>query len=233
MGVYCKNERSFLIIIFFVFSSSFSSILASGGRNVTQELEWHVKVGDTKTYIITKLRKNGNPHEYIDEVDTPQGIVNITMKKGTTIKLDILKLNLGAHLNCTYNDNITADGDDFSYYVRKTTENKSYWEEKVGEDEDVSFTDNLMVVKRKEPVNETVFRLFISKWNFMTGWMESESFKKANSTYVFAEWEVDSLNTDLDQIIFVDLPLSLSVLLIILIIYRKRKKKVISGKINL
>ncbi len=226
MGKNRTNERIFAIIISLVFSSYLIlSIPTSEAQNVTQELERYVKVGDTKTYMITKLSKNENPYEYIEEVDTPQGTVNVTMKKGTTIKLEILELNHGALLKSIYNDNITADGDDFSYYVRKTLTNKSYWEEFVGEDEDVSFTDNLMVVKSEDPVNESVYRLFVGKWNFMTGWMESEAHKEANSTQVFAEWELAALNTDLDQITCFNFPISLSFLLITLIIYRKRRNK--------
>ena len=223
-----KNYSKKRIVAYFLFAIFLScaahSISASDAQYVTQELEWRVEVGDTKTYIVTKLNKDGTPYKYLEEVDTLQGPVNITMKEGTTITLEILELNRGAHLNCIYNDDLIADGNDFCYYVRKTTTNKTYWAEQLDEGYDeVSFTEELIIVKREEVVNNSVNRLYVSKLNFMTGWLESEAVKVANSTHTFTEWELAAANMDLAHDTSFSFPIWFSALVLPILIYRKRR----------
>ena len=223
----CIKGRIVACLLFTIFLSHvLHSIPTSDARYITQELEWRVHVGDTKTYIVTKLNKDEIPYEYLEEVDTPQGPANVTMKKGTTITLEILELNHGARLNCIYNDDLIADGDDFSYYVGKTTANKSYWEEQFDEGYDeVSFTEESIIVKREEVVNESVYSLYVSELNFMTGWLESEAVKVANSTYTFIEWELAALNTDLAQVTSFSVSVWFSAVVFAVIIHKKRRKK--------
>ncbi|MFX1512892.1 MAG: hypothetical protein ACFFCQ_09925 [Promethearchaeota archaeon] len=107
-----------------------------------ENLEWKVKVGDKKTYEIKKINLNGT-HEDTVEIDTKEGEVNVTLKKGSkmTIEITILNETEFAYGIVKY-DNIKAIERDISYFIMPTTNNMTYWEEWAAAEEDEWYEEN-------------------------------------------------------------------------------------------
>ena len=189
-------------------------------HGVEWDLEWKVNVGDSQTYTFNNcfddLDSDGDGDkstQTITVTDEEGDSVNVTIKKGSTMKVEITELNeppgegvySGATIKITYNGKVTtpaqADAYAFCYdwlgtsFVRKTG-NKSYWEEQCSrypEDRNCSFDGDLIVFSAEQleyPFTGERRWKYECQLNWTTGWLFSVSCKRTNGTVTLMEYEL-------------------------------------------
>jgi hypothetical protein len=219
-----------------------------GNGRITQDREWKVEVGDTKTYRLTKyydtedLDNNGDPNSEDFSFENIEGeTINMTRQVGLTITYEIIEL-----------EPVTAPGGgraiaqiSFNGVKKKQEEldqapvfpvidNKSYYEKLVkgiNEKDPIpplishfaSLDGNIYTYEHtmNTTLDSTVFR--ISKSNWKTGWITYKytRFEYNNGTVQF---EIEDKIVENTVPGFVALPLICGLTLLTIIRIRKRKK---------
>ncbi|MHA1993591.1 MAG: hypothetical protein ACW97Z_03555 [Candidatus Hodarchaeales archaeon] len=224
-----------ILLLFLVFSTTRISAKPSDLLP-----KWEVNEGDSMIYTYTKYYcsedGDGNPNTYILSVITEHNeTVNLTIKKGLEIKVEILylgEIDPGGGfwglvtLQGTYGNivlkksNITVDGLLMGAIVHPTVDNQSYWEERITE-HDPSITnmsiEGASIIFEEKSENH----LWREEWNWKSGWVTSHILSVTNSSDVVYECEI-STNTARTTSGFKISSFSLFILFSIIIIARKR-----------
>lgn len=225
-----RNKRLFCFgLMFFLALSVFGS-----PSQAAQTAEWKVKVGDSKTYEVTKyydaylINYDGNP----DEENVTVGDQTYIYKKDITVKVEITKLNSIAEVNETYYGEVTISNalgttPQGSPWVDKTIDNKTYWEEFLPDDPTgaINYTvgDNLVEEKGKKPwiLDATITWEWTSKINYKTGWLEYMYQTLYNSSTTLTEVEFSVKGGAVPGF---ELPILLVGLFVVtILVYRKRR----------
>ncbi|MFX0052830.1 MAG: hypothetical protein ACFE8U_16250 [Candidatus Hermodarchaeota archaeon] len=182
------------------------SITSSTARSSTQELEWKVKEGDTQAYTVKKcfddfdIDDDGDKNNLkVNITDEDGKSVEITLKKGTTLKAEIVSLDSSnetqfffpsnysisgqAAVKLTFNNEVTGNFPDFFFFpfVIKTVDNKSYWEDQA-EANNFSVVGDLIVLVVEGDIFGDPLEMTL-KWNWKTGWLTFYSV-----TMIFSSW---------------------------------------------
>ncbi|MFX0205285.1 MAG: hypothetical protein ACFFDT_04820 [Candidatus Hodarchaeota archaeon] len=180
------------------------SITGSSARYSMQELEWKVKEGDTQTYSVKKcfdntdLDRDGDKNSIkVNITDEDGNLVEISLKKGSTLKAEIVSLDSSnsdnATVKLTYNDEVTEKPhSSFFFYnatpfVIKTVDNKSYWED-WAETNNFSVEGDLLVISGGEKILWSPMEVTV-KWNWTTGWLTFFSFTMYSKEEIALEFE--------------------------------------------
>lgn len=203
-------------IIFIVVLHLFLVIspIGSSARYLGQELEWKVKEGDTQTYSVKKSffatdsDEDGDNNSFTFVTSGEDGkLVEITLKAGSTLKVEIVTLTNStfnsstlnipmfgnATIKITYNDGFTTNNSaDVLFFIPnlfviKTVDNKSYWEDQV-ETTNISIEGDLIVVFEEWTILRSSVESTI-KWNWRTGWLDFFSFKMYTEEELRIEFE--------------------------------------------
>jgi len=158
-----------LILIFLSPSSDAKS-------QISQELDWAVKEGDSQTYIYTRYYSiyRENPYEVKASIRTVNGgISKITFKKGITISFEVEEVTkYGVLGKSTYYGNITTDRYTIAYalgswIIRKTIDNASYWKNLYQKKEEFSVVSNYVIYDYRISSAKLNY-LNVEKWNWKT-----------------------------------------------------------------
>ncbi|MHA2175519.1 MAG: hypothetical protein ACXABI_11875 [Candidatus Hodarchaeales archaeon] len=152
-----------------------SLFLQSSNATVLVDLEWKVNVGDSKTYIISKLCEeadydgNGDPTTILTLItDINKESVEILLMEGSTFTVEIISLNDSALIQITYNGNITTQPQlDKGRFIEKTTEEQGYWEQVAKDNPGCSTSGDLFTLE--QTINDIDS---VRKYNMTSGWLE-------------------------------------------------------------
>jgi hypothetical protein len=193
-----------------------------------QDLEWKVKVGDSKTYVVDKwfddsdLDGDGDKNTQTTEVTDEDGkIVEVIWQKGLTIKTTITDLNSNPTVKFTFNGEVTSEETiPVLPTVFKTIDNKTYWE-------NLAESNNAISVEGDLVINETKIEVFdltmtnLIKTNWKTGWVTYLKLDAANSTHTVSEIIYSEKGDGVPG--FEMAPILLGIVVITLLVYKKRK----------
>ena len=171
-----------------------------------QELEWKVKKGDTQTYSVKKcfdeidIDDDGDENNLkVNITDEDGKSVEITLKKGSTLKAEIVSLDNSNEtqfflpsnysisdlpgVKLTFNNEVTGNFPDlfFPPFAIKTVDNKSYWEDQA-EANNFSVEGDLIVLVAEGDIFGDPLEMTL-KWNWKTGWLILYSV-----TMIFSSW---------------------------------------------
>ncbi|MHA2096746.1 MAG: hypothetical protein ACW98F_19195 [Candidatus Hodarchaeales archaeon] len=160
------------------------------------ELKWKVKVGDSQNYTIMELYdqsdidRDGNPNFLTTEIESENGdLINVTVKKGSNIEVEIAELGFFAILKYTYNGEVSTKAQDDSSltrYVMQTVDDKSYWEDWVQFKKNYLIEGPFLVESLSSQINEDITSEFEIKRDWKTGWIMYQRWRIYNdSTVVF------------------------------------------------
>ena len=238
------------ITIVFCISTCFSNPSLSVISKINQNIEYRVQIGDSQTYIFTKVYSYFSipPYEFqMIGVREEGGFVVITIREGTTLTYTITSiprsgLILGTR---TYNGNITLQEESFIPFIRKTVTNRSYLVEYCNYYGNNSsefiisgnlITQEILFVNQSLQTNQGIINVnttLVDIWNWKTGWQVYQLIKQYNSTTTFYEEERELLdqnssneNNNSNLIFGSILFLTLMIVLIITAIYQKKKKSI-------
>ena len=185
--------------MFLVVSTTNSTVKATN-----ETFEWKVKVGDSRTYTLSKYidleDSDGNgdtESETLSIQDEDGEMVNVTLRKDTKYTVEITALNGDATTQTTYG-NIVAK-ETTPYYnkvVWKTIDNKTYWEEYVKMYSsalgNVTIEGNPTIIESDldGPYGTTAESKRI--WDWKTGWITYLYSKISNDTHTIFEQEITS-----------------------------------------
>lgn len=186
----------------------------------TEELKWMVTEGDSKTYKISSMYDpqdkdgDGNPNSRTgSSIGEDGNLVEIVLKIGTKIKVEIITLNDSATIQLTYDDTITRARQDTDHFITKTIDNRTYWEKETEQQTEMSVQGNLLVTEQTVE-KETI----IKKVNWKTGWLEYFYIKDGE-----AEEGISAVSTGIISG-FETIPLFSSILLVIILNSKKIEK---------
>ncbi|MFX1518086.1 MAG: hypothetical protein ACFFC6_17450 [Promethearchaeota archaeon] len=165
------------------------------------ELTWQVKVGDSQTYTITEFYdqsdsdKDGNPHSSRGEIETETDeLINVTVTKGSTVKVEIVELGFVAVIRYTYEEEVrTKAHDDDGWglgYLMKTIDDQSYWEDWARFKPDYFVEGPYLVLRMSDQEEEGVTWEQVRKRDWKTGWMMYQSWKVYNESSLLTQYEV-------------------------------------------
>jgi len=232
-----KKYLYWLILLFLVVSTT-----SSTAKTTYDTEEWKVKVGDSRTYTLSKyfdirdVDGNGDPESKIYSVTKEDGTKeNITWKKGTKYTINITAL--GDHSatfqlifgNITSNKRTSGIG---GGHIRKTIDNKSYWEFKtiidsypfVGENVNYTVEGNNYVKKLLRYTNYGVKYELISKRNWKTGWLTYSYEKTTNDTHTKWEEEITSGSSSIGITSIEITTIFVGLTIIAIVVSRKRQQ---------
>lgn len=215
-----KNIDTFFILIII-------SLNGSSGK-VSQELEWHVEVGDSHEYTISKYYYDypdgdGDTTTTTMEIKNEEGDwVNITLTKGSKLKFEITALNGVATLKTTYNGIVTdqehTDSTPPSSIVAKTVDDRAYWESWVENKTNYSLEGDLLIISHEQVLMENTQETIIKRdWN--TGWLMYVHTKIFNETSTIIEFEYsfnEKGEISITLFPFIHLLISMTVIVIVL-----------------
>ncbi|MFX0152481.1 MAG: hypothetical protein ACFFAJ_16960 [Candidatus Hodarchaeota archaeon] len=194
-----------LIIIIFLF---LIIPLSSSSALSLHELEWKVKIGDSKTYTVDKyfddtdFDGDGDKYKQTVEVTDEDGErVDVVLEKGTTLKVTITDLNDIATVKFTCDSNVTTGETSIllpslfalpaQSMVAKTVDNKKYWENLAENKHGMSVEGDFVVIEdiltdlTLDPETE----ITVKRRNWKTGWVTYVHRKITNWTDTIAEIE--------------------------------------------
>ncbi|MFX0051374.1 MAG: hypothetical protein ACFFAJ_09700 [Candidatus Hodarchaeota archaeon] len=198
-----SNSTKFVILLLLVMTSAHicqADQIISG----ESQLEWKVKVGEVKTLKFNKVfevedyDEDGSQNSVRMEIETESGVrQNITIKAGSTITIEILELNDDeAKVQIAYNGVKMKPYPDSGGYIRKTTDNRTYWEEYVEEYTEegvdgltVTLEGDYLIYRSGHSYDSTNYNT-THKVNWKTGWMSYMHQKTYNDTHVITELEL-------------------------------------------
>ncbi len=218
-----KNIRKIVMICLIVQLSTYPIISSVTSRQLQQE-EWCVEIGDSRSFIVTKLYDIllPDPHKLVTlEGNEDHEFIYITTEVNTKISYTITEITESNIVigKKTINDTITLKEEPISGIIRKTIQNKTYWEsiyenestsEMVG-DLEISFhtTVTSKVIRRNasyqfiSPVyslTEIIYVTDIVHWEWMTGWVSYRYYRTKNETNTLYEYEMMNPNYSSDDI---------------------------------
>ncbi len=161
---------------------------------VTEEnLEWKAEVGDSLTLTYTKFIDKAKNNQVIQEGTDEEGNkVNITLQKGTTVKYTIISFtSRDVRGKIEMNGILFAANASILTSIRKTTDNKTYWEEYYKDWEGFSIKGNHIVYETEVDYGNLHHRT-ITKWSWKTGWKIYDYVKSTNNSQVTREVELTS-----------------------------------------
>ncbi|UCE14786.1 MAG: hypothetical protein JSV04_06290 [Candidatus Heimdallarchaeota archaeon] len=219
-----------VITIFLIAIISLNGTTSSG--NVSQELEWHVKVGDSHEYIFSKYYYDypdgdGDPSTTTMEIKDEEGDwINITLTKGSKLKFEITALNGVATLKTTYNGEVTdqehIDAAPPGSIVAKTVDDRTYWESWVENKTDYSLEGDLLVISHEQIMIENTQETILKR-NWKTGWLRYVYTKISNKTATIIEFEYSSNgNGEIQVTSFPFIPLLISMTVIVIVLRKQR-----------
>ncbi len=182
-----------------------------------QSPEWFVDIGDSQTYIFTKVfdSRLDNPNHIKIREYSDNGQIEIILKAGTILRYTISIVSPFSETIIgyrTYNNNVSLIEESISGIVRRTINNKSYWEEYYEDDPIVRiegyhifFEENNFVARE-----ESVLTYFLTEkviWDFRTGWLVFSSIKAYYMGETYYEVVYKLLERDPQDLIF-NLPLN-------------------------
>lgn len=196
-----------------IFAISMLLLSPSSGNISNEELEWKVSVGDSKTYTWTKIYiENDSSHQLNYSGQYKGEEFNFTVTQGE--KFEVLITELGeyhAKESFTYNSDLTIGYFPsityFSFFIRKSTENISYWEEyaqNLSEDTkdhyfNVVINGNIITETLRSGIDwigkNIVFEDTI-KFNCKSGW-RTECTRKAYERTDTTTWKIDHLREEI------------------------------------
>ncbi len=164
-----------LLLFFFLFPA-----VMSFGQIGEEELEYKVKMGETKTYEWKKYMNDGKSESEMMTVDTEDGEVEVITKKGARWSLEVTAVNeTGAYgkytiEGATGRDVRSLSSDEIFRFVMPTTNNVTYWTEWVKEANTndgvaYSITEDLLVMERLSEDDPTYKLAYTYNWK--TGWL--------------------------------------------------------------
>ncbi|MHA1167187.1 MAG: hypothetical protein ACTSRU_05155 [Candidatus Hodarchaeales archaeon] len=186
-----KNSRKVILVI--ITNMILLSTIETASWRIGEDAMYEVEEGDKKTFYVTHFDYEGNDTYEIQLFD---GRSNITLVKGSEFVIEIT--NMPDYVTdpqtteqivykVTIKDSISGIQvfDDIimlnSFWVIPTTENRSYWEERIEiSKESDEFEENygmflegsLFVYRSKYTIYDDKYVEIYFKWSIMTGWLE-------------------------------------------------------------
>jgi hypothetical protein len=215
---------------------------------ITTDLEWNIKIGDSRTFIYTKFYDDSLLNPYQETVGlwngTPDPLqrtgvefVYITYKKGLTMDVTVTSLDPSASFcKVVFNENLTLVNQSITQFVTQTVDNRTYWDVLCSENNTMTISDNILTITyntRFYAIDTSIRDVnHIYKWNWKTGWLVYAYMGiMDNFTNILYETEftVFSTNNSISNIIFGSSFLGLAVMMLILTFrFNKRRKNRIS-----
>ncbi len=197
-------SKSFLYILSLFFIIFFSNSVSSAITNT--ELTWQIEIGDSQTFIYRKIYNLDNSDPLViqrDEIDQNGEQTRITVKTGTSIRLNISSIDTDSvYATFTYNNTFTTSkiiigGSSLNTrkimgtsFLQQAHDNKSYWLEIASLDENLHLQGNLLV--REEHtifLDDQVNITKISKRDWTTGWLVYLYYCRNNASMLIREEE--------------------------------------------
>ncbi|MFX0152482.1 MAG: hypothetical protein ACFFAJ_16965 [Candidatus Hodarchaeota archaeon] len=221
-----KNRTQLLIvtlILFLMISLSCSTAIPQ------QDLEWKVKAGDSKTYVIEKwfdendLDGDGDKNtETASVTDENDESVEVVFREGLTIKATITKLNDQPTVKFTYDGKVTTkEVVPILPMVFKTVDNQTYWEELAAANENITIEGDLIVNETTVQVDTVLIFTNIIKTNWKTGWVTYLAMDAVDGTQTVSEVIYSEKGDGVPGFEMAHVLLGLVV--ITLLVYKKRK----------
>jgi hypothetical protein len=164
-----------------------------------QAPEWIVDIGDSQTYVFTKVfdSRLTNPNHINIMGYSNDGQIEITLRAGTIVSYTIY---------------VSLIEETISRIVRRTVNNRSYWEDYYEEDPLVHIQGNHIIREYKHYVarEESFLTYFLTEksiWDFTTGWLVFSSLKADYMGETYYEVVYELLEIALQDSIF-NLPLN-------------------------
>ncbi|GAG56397.1 unnamed protein product [marine sediment metagenome] len=187
------------------------TIFSSNSTYAVGALEWHVEVGDSNTFIYTEVYDSRSIYQ--DQIVLSEyslnGQIEIFVTKGTLVSYTITQLmpfSETIYGTRTVNNNISIREEPIIGIVRKTMNNRTYWEGFSIDDPIYSlYQDSLIkTVRFVSLAGEAVpyFQKEITIWDLRTGWMISSSVKVYNADVTYYEVNLELLDREISNKIF-------------------------------
>ncbi len=180
-----------LIFIFVIFTPKIKAL-------PTQELEWQISEGDSQIYHYNKRYNidSEDPLQVQEEIRDDSGdLVTVVITKGSTIQYNVAIVTPNAIWGrITYNGTITSIRDIIAREgrirepIRKSVNNRSYWEEYCKEDEHSYISGDLIVHEATYTILSG-YTWISEEWNWKTGWITYCYERSWNRTHVLDETE--------------------------------------------
>lgn len=184
-------------------------------RKVNQEPEWYVEVGESRTYIFTKVfsLSESNPNKIVDLVaNDRQELITIVLEEGTTVTYTVTEIpKIGIVMGKrTINNSIVLKEEIITYIVRRTVPDKAYWEEYYKNETSIHLIGDIIIETKTQIDNDLIVQesryqiagyqigvqglinvTELVKWEWMTGWQTHFHSRFYNETSVFRENEYE------------------------------------------
>ncbi len=155
----------------------------------TQSHSYQVKAGDTQSWIVTKYKREFDYHLDSHPLWKEDGTyVDIELKKGMKIKVEITKVNSTDAFGKRSYDNVTGREEYLlsNYFIDQTLDNKSFWEERVKDSHTMSLEGN-NIIREMDFTNHVDLDSYEDKLvrNWKTGWLVSHWYKATKDNQVY------------------------------------------------
>jgi hypothetical protein len=201
----------------FILACIFTILCISRLTLTIQAPEWIVDIGDSQTYVFTKVfdSRLTNPNHINIMGYSNDGQIEITLRAGTIVSYTISIVSPFSETVIgyrTYNNNVSLIEETISRIVRRTVNNRSYWEDYYEEDPLVHIQGNHIIREYKHYVarEESFLTYFLTEksiWDFTTGWLVFSSLKADYMGETYYEVVYELLEIALQDSIF-NLPLN-------------------------
>lgn len=245
-----KKTGMFVIICLFLHLSTYPIIFKSTGKQLLEQ-EWCVEVGDSRSFIVTKFYDilQPDPHKLVTlEATEDHEFIHITTEVNTKITYtitELVEINIAMGKR-TFNDTISLKEEPITGIIRKTVQNKTYWEQ-IYENEstteiingtemnrNTTVTDKLIIRSRSfqailpwYSLTEFINVIEINHWEWMNGWMNygySGYWNATNKIFEF-EWKyLDKLPDEISWNIIMGGIILLGITGLFIIIHYQHKK---------
>ncbi len=201
------NKRFSMILVCII-----TILFSSNSTYAVGALEWHVEVGDSNTFIYTEVYDSRSmyPDQIVLSEYSLNGQIDIIVTEGTLVSYTITQLlpfSETIYGTRKVNNNISIREEPILGIVRKTVNNRTYWESFSTDDPIYSLYQDSLIKTEERFVTlevETVpyFQKEITIWDLRTGWMISSSVKAYNAGITYYEVNLELLDRDINNKIF-------------------------------
>ena len=228
-----RKKTNFLLISLLIF---LSINCQTGSGQTSPNLVWTIKVGDNRTFTITKAYESylETPTQKNVSAYSNVGWVNITKEAGLTFNVKVINIpNINKstiYLQLTFEGDIkvntTSYSETWGAFGHQTVDNQSFWKEECSKLDTWTLKGETRI-KNEESKTETKEIIVQERWNWKTGWIEYVYGKEVLNGKLIAEWEMCSTGNCPSELIEEGgVPIILWALCMCIVVRNQKKKKV-------
>jgi len=191
-----RKKTNFLLISLLIF---LSINCQTGSGQTSPNLVWTIKVGDNRTFTITKAYESylETPTQKSVTVYSNVEYVNITKEKGLTFNVKVINIPdinkstilLQLAFEGDIKVNTTSYSQNWEVFGHQTVDNQSFWKKECSK-LDTRTLKGDTIIKNEESISENKEIIIRERWNWKTGWNEYIYYKEVSNSDLIVEWEM-------------------------------------------